>query len=301
MRYFFRDIWVVGRYELAESIRSRRALVVLVLFLAGGVLTCNGIVSGIHKAEKEISKTLGLPQTTSAGVLTDELWKHKGFRRIMASLIGDKAVAEELLSVPPMAMIFSWLSFTFAPLLVMLTSSTRISEELGSGSIRFAAIRSSRAAWCLGKYIGQACVLIVVLMLSAVAAWCVFRFRLAGIDSIAMARALIIYAWKVWLYSLSFVGLALGVSQMTHSPNKAMSIGFMMWFVMGILAAVASVRLSQGGTEYWQLLQMVIPMGHQMDMWRMSLAHQVQAAFFLITLGLTYMFAGYFWFGRKDI
>ena len=46
---------------------------------------------------------------------------------------------------------------------------------------------------------------------------------------------------------------------------------------------------------------MMVPMGHSIDMWRMGLAHQVQAGFFLVALGLVYMFIGYLKFARKDI
>lgn len=292
---------MVGRYELADAVRSRRAIVVLVLFLTGGMLACNGVVTVIHKAEVQISEVLGLPAASSAGVVTDALWEYQGFRRLMIQLIGDRSVALELLSVPPMAMVFSWMLFTFAPILVMLTSSTRISEEIESGSVRFVVLRTSRAAWVAGKFIGQSLLLILALLLAAVGAWCVFRYRLADIDSLTMGRAMIIYVWKVWIYSLSFVGLALGISQLTHSSNKAMSFGFLAWFVLTVLFAVAGMRLEHGGTQAWQLVTMLVPMGHCLDMWRMDFAHQLQAAFFLMSLGLSYLLVGYIWFSRKDV
>jgi ABC-type transport system involved in multi-copper enzyme maturation permease subunit len=301
LRSFFRDTWIVGRYELADAVRSRRALVVLILFLAAGILICNGVVSFIFKAEAQISETLGLPASTSAGVVTDALWEYKGFKRLMIELVGDRAVALELLAVPPMVMIFSWLTFTLAPILVMITSSTRISEELGCGSIRFVALRTSRAAWVLGIFMGQALLLILALLLSAIGAWCVFRFRLADIDSMAMGRGMIVYAWKVWVYSLSFIGLALGISQTTHSANKAMSFGCLAWFGFWVLYGIASFRLDNGGTKAWQLVEILTPMGHCLDMWRSDFAHQVQATFFLASLGLVYLFSGYFWFARKDV
>ncbi|OVE75678.1 hypothetical protein BVX97_03845 [bacterium E08(2017)] len=301
MRQFLRDMWVVGRNELAESVRSRRALVVLILYLAGSVLTCNIIVSVIHKAENSISKALQLPPSTSAGVVTDALWEHRPFRHAMVEVIGDRRVAMELFEVPPMAMIFSALAFFFTPMLVMLTSSTRISEELSTGSIRFVAVRTSRAAWCLGKYIGQALVLVVVLQLAAIGAWCVFRLRLADLDSLAMAQAMAVYAWKVWLYSLAYIGLALGVSQMTKSPNKAMSVGFLIWFVMAIVQSIASWQLKDDGSSLWMFADMLTPMGHSLDMWRLDTAHQLQGAFFLLALGFSYFFGGYLFFARKDI
>lgn len=302
MKHFLRDIWVIGRYELSEAVRSRRAVVLLVLFVAGGMLACNSVVSSIHKAESEIAEALGLPTSSSAGIVTDALWKHKVFRRIMSRVIGDRQVAMELLSVPPMAMVFAFLAFTFTPLLVMLTTSSRISEEIGTGSVRYVAVRTSRLAWIFGKFLGQSFMLIVALMLSAAGAWCIFRFRLADMDILAMSQAMVVYAWKVWLYSLAFVGLAIGVSQVTRSANKAMCLGYLIWFGLTVLSIMGHTRINHGAAgQAWQLVLMLIPMGHRMDMWRLDIAHQVQGAFFLISLGMMYMMAGYAFLSRKDI
>lgn len=300
MRYLH-DIWIVARYELAEAVRSRRAVVLLVLFIAGGMLMCNAVVSGIYKMETQLSETLGLPASASAGVVTDALWKHKEFRRMITHFFDDESVAEELLSVPPMAMVFSWLAFIFTPVLVVLVTSGRISEEIGSGSVRFALLRTPRSAWCLGKYFGQSFMLIVALMLGAIGAWCIFRFRLTGIDNLAMARAMIIYAWKVWLYSLSFVGLSLGISQVTCSPVKAMAAAFIAWIALSVLSVMARHYIGDGINELWQLVLLLTPQGHRTDMWRLDMAHQVQAAFYLVTLGFVYLFAGFAFFSRNDI
>lgn len=301
MKRFFHDIFVVARYELADAVRSRRVAAFLVLYLAGAMLICNGFISVLHTLEDQIAQTLVLPKSASVGAATDALWKSRQFREMITHLVGDRQVALELLSIPPIALIYGWMAFTFTPLLVMLAASGRISEEISSGSARFTLVRTTRSAWCVGKFFGQAMEVILALTLSAVGAWCIARFRLAGADHAQTIQAMIIYAWKVWLYSLPFVGLALGISQTTRSPHLAMTVGFIAWVVVSVLFLIARHYVGDGVRQIWQLVLFIIPRGHQMDLWRLDPAHLFHGAVWLVTLSFSYLFAGHALFSRKDL
>jgi ABC-type transport system involved in multi-copper enzyme maturation permease subunit len=301
MKRTLRDILLVARHELADSITSRRVAVVLILYVAGAMLACNGFISALNKIEVELTQTLGLATANTAGAVTDALWKSAAFRRMITHLVGDKSVALELLSVPPIALIYGWLAFTFTPILVMLSSSTRISEEVGSGSARFILVRIPRATFCLGKFVGQALEIILALTLSVAGAWCIARFRLPGMDDATVIRVMILYAWKAWLYSLAYVGLALGISQTTRSSNLAMGLGFAAWALTGILAGLANVYEGPGIQRIWQALTMLVPIGHRLDLWRSDPAHVIPAAVFLLSLSMVYLFLGHICFGRRDL
>ena len=298
---FLRDILIVARHELGDAVRSRRAVIVLILYVAGAVLVCNSIVSGIHRAEEEISRTLGLPASATPGTVVDNLWKSRGFRHMMRGMIGDPELAEQLTSVHPMAALYGLLAFMFTPVFVILIASPRIAEELDSGSIRFALMRTSCAPWCLGKYAGQALMVLVALTLSSATTWCLLRFRLAGMDDLSVAQGMIIYSWKAWLYSLSYLGLALGISQVTRSANKAMALGFFAWVVFAVLGIMSGHWAGDGWAPVWQGIHMVVPLGHRLDLWRTDIAHQLPAAASLIALGLLYMAAGHAVLSRRDL
>ena len=179
MSTFFRHVWVVLRYELADTIRSRRVVILLLLYLAGAMLTCNGFITAMHKLETQLADTLALPAASSAGVVTDTLWRSKTFRRMVISLVGNKEIALEILSVPPIAVIYGWLAFMFTPVLVTLSAAGRIAEEVSSGSVRYVLTRTSRPAWCIGKFMGQACEVLLALVLSAIGTWSLARFHMA--------------------------------------------------------------------------------------------------------------------------
>ena len=151
MREFLRQIWVVLRYELADSVRSRRVLILLLLYLAGAMLACNGFISAIQKVEGQLSEALALPGSTTPGAVADALWRSKAFRRIVISLVGHKEIALEVLSLPPIAVIYGWLAFTFTPVLVVLstwTSNFEPGREPGTSSATEPCLSMRYWAYC---------------------------------------------------------------------------------------------------------------------------------------------------------
>ena len=151
-----RNVLIVARNELAEGLRSRRVVAVLVLYLAGAMVAMHGFISALIKMEEQLTKMLGISPGAAPGAVVDALWRSAQFREMVKALVRDKDVAMGLFAVPPIAVVFGWLVFAFTPVLVMLTTSSRIAEEIGSGSARFVFLRTPRATWCLGKFVGQA-------------------------------------------------------------------------------------------------------------------------------------------------
>lgn len=298
---FFRSVLIVARHELAEGIRTRRAVVVLILYLAGSVTATNGFISALNRIEEQVAEMLALAPGASTGAVADALWESRQFQRMITALVRDRDVARALFAVPPIALMYAWLAFTFTPILVMLTTSSRIASEIGTGSVRLVFLRTQRLAWAFGKFLGQSLVVIVALMLSVAGAWITARLRMDGLDGGAAAVGMIAYAGKAWIFSLSFVGLALGVSQTTRHPNLATVIGFVAWIAMRVLAWVAGRFEGDGVRELWHVARMITPHGHWVDLWRPDAAHVISATLFLSALGLVYLVIGHCILSRKDL
>lgn len=296
-----RSALTVAGHELADSVRSRRALVLLILYFLGALAATLLFVKVLHEVENRVESALGVTKSNRAGGATSSLWKNELFRDALVNLTGDKKLALELLSLPPLGVFYGWLSFAFAPLMVVLLSATRIADEVWSGSVRFVLFRTSRLAWCMGKFIGQACLLLAALLVSAAAAWFVGWVRLAAFDPGANAWAITFFAVKAWVYALAFLGLALGVSQMVTSPNMAAALSFVALVVMGIVGAVADHLAGGGWRRVWELVHLLTPGGHQMDLWRLDMAHSLPAAVFLLALAIAYMLIGHARFSRRDL
>lgn len=297
----WQTFWIVTRNELADSARSRRVWVVLLLYLAGGMAGTALFISFLHSIEGQLVQSLGLGEPTSAGTLTATLWKSSVFREMLTRLTGDKRLAESLLDVPPLALYYGWLSFAFTPALVVLTASPRIAEEIATGSVRYVLFRAGRVPWSLGKTAGQALQILGALLLSAIGAWLVGWLRMKSFEPGATAGYMIGYALKAWVYALPYLGLALGVSQMCSTVNTAQAFGFLALVTVAVLGRVATWQAGDGWRRLWDVLQALTPGGHRSAMWWNDAERLLPAMVFLGALGALYWAAGFARFARRDL
>ena len=125
----FRSTMTVAGHELADSIRSRRAIVLLILYLAGSIVGTLIFVKVLHEVETQVVKAMSLDPTKNPGGVTTTLWESSAFREIVVHLVGDREIAMEFLRIPPIALYYGWLSFAFAPLLVIMTAAPRVGRR----------------------------------------------------------------------------------------------------------------------------------------------------------------------------
>ena len=296
-----RTVMTVAANELSDSIRSRRVLVMILLYLAGSVTATLIFLYALHGIEHQLVETLGLTATAKTGGVTATLWKSASFRSMLTGLIGDATLAERLLTIPPLGLFYAWISFTFAPTLVILTSATRVSEEISSGSIRYVTFRASRLQWLLGKFAGQAVQLLAALLLSALGAWLTGLFRMQSFEPLATALAMLVFSVKAWIYALTFLGLATAISQLCAAPNLALAMGFLALIALAILSGVSEHLAGDGWSRLWDIVNVLTPQAHRLDLWWNSWSRVVPAVIFLLALSMGYLFAGYARFSRRDL
>lgn len=296
-----RTLWAIARHELTDSVRSRRVIVLILLYVAGSMAATLLFITVLQKIEHQLAESLGVQAAAGTGTVTATLWKSPAFRHMLTELTGNRELAETLLDIPPLGLFFGWLSFAFTPALVMLTSTSRIAEELWSGSARFVLFRSSRLQWCLGKFAGQAIQILGALLLSAVGAWLVGLLRMKSFEPAATAWAMTLFAGRAWVYSLAFLGLALAVSQWCAAPNLALALGFLAMIALAVVAGVAEHFAGEGWRRAWDVVLALTPGGHKTDLWWGDAAHLLPACVFLVCLALAYFAAGYARFSRRDV
>ena len=296
-----RSIAIIAGNELADSARSRRAIVMMLLYMIGamaGTALFIGILNGI---EREMTRSLGITASDNSGGVTATLWKSEAFRKTVTHLVGNTALAESLLAVPPLALFYGWLTFAFGPVLVMLTSSTRIAEEIASGSVRFVMFRVGRWQWCVGKFIGQALQVLLAFLLSAVAAWVVGMFRMHSFEPWSTAAYMLVFAVKAWVYAMPFLGLALAISQFCAIPNLALAFGVISLVGVSITSRLCSWLDGDGWRHIWGVVNLFMPGSHRENLWWNDVSHLVPGVAFLLGLAALYMMIGYARFARRDL
>jgi ABC-type transport system involved in multi-copper enzyme maturation permease subunit len=178
---------------------------------------------------------------------------------------GSDAKADYYARVPPIVVFFGWASFVFTPWLVLFTSSDTIATEVASRSIRFAALRTGRLEFALGKLVGQVAVVVGVTGLMAVAFYVVAWARLSGFELGATALGLLSYWPRVIVYLLPFVAWALCASMITSSANVARLVALGGGVLLAILGGLAGSERLRAGPVSEALLDVagyLTPFGH---------------------------------------
>lgn len=298
---FWRQTFLVLRNELADALRSRRAVVVLLLYVAAGVLTTNGFIGVLQKIEGELSEVLQLEPSAHAGTVTSAMWKSERFRRMVAQAAGDKSLVDDLMGTPPVVLIYGGLAFFYTPILAILISAPRIAEELSSGAARYALLRTSRLSWSTGKFLGQVALTGVALLLGGLGAWAVAYIRMAASEGPEVATGMLLAAGRAWVYSTAYVGLAIGISHWTRAPGRATALGLIALLVLGVLGWASDHYYGAGLRQLWHLGSVFTPQAHRLDLWRWDPAHLVPAVIHLLALGWVFLLGGYAWFRRRDL
>lgn len=295
-----RDAWIVARFDLAESLRSRKAVVLLVLYVAGAVVGTWIFGELLLTVERQLADGLGVARSDTPGAMTRAMMETDEVFRVLADLIDDADLARSLLTEPPLALFYHWFALTFAPTVVALTSSDAIAAEVASGSVRFALARTGRGAWAVGKLLGQTLLAAVGLALGAAGAWAVGWWRLASFDGAATAIALGRYVASAFPFAFAWVGVMLGVSQLTRSVPGARALGLLALVALGAGNAwMASDHAADLVPGLFDALRQVLPGAHLMDLWRPAPVAGA-AAGVLVAIGCSAFALGHLRFARRD-
>ena len=295
-----RDAWVVALFDLAESLRSRKVLIFLALYVVGAIAATTIFTEILQSIETELAEQLLVARTDRPGNLTTAVMESPELRRVLSKLIGDRELVGQLVSIPPIALLYGWVAMAFGPIFVVLTSSDTVSTELATGSARFALVRTHRSSWALGKLLGQATLLGVGVGLGGIAAWVTGYLRMGSFPAVETATWTIRYAASAFVYAFAYLGLALGVSQLTRSVPW--SRGLALVALIGVVVASALLRHD----EYRELspvlfdsLALLFPSTHKLDLWRTG-TDVLPAAIMLFALGTVYFTLGHLRFIRRD-
>ena len=297
---WLRDLWVVASFDLAESLRSRKIAVFIVLYVVGAIAATLIFTELLQTIEEELAEQLLVARTSMPGSMTDAVMERPELRRVLSKLVGDRELALTLLSIPPVALLFGWVTITFAPIFVVFTSSDSMSTELASGSVRFSLVRTERSAWAFGKLLSHTLLLLLSVALAGVATWITAYFRLSVFDGSQTARWIVRYMLTASCFAFAHLGMVLGASQLTRSVPWSRALG-----LAAVIASFGVERfLRSDFMQRWPVvadsLRQVFPPAHRLDLWRPSALDVGATMVLLSVLGLTFFILGYIRFARRD-
>jgi hypothetical protein len=110
------DAWRIAAFDFAQAARTKKALVLLILYLVGALGATALFIKAVKAIEDALADTLMVAKTAKAGTMTTTLFQSEQFQRMVGGLVGDKSLAQSLFEVPPLALFYGALGLSFVSL-----------------------------------------------------------------------------------------------------------------------------------------------------------------------------------------
>ena len=285
--------------ELHGALRSRRALVVMLLFavVAGAVMY--GTISAFAAMEREVLTALGLPVSDNPCSVTMTLWKSKPFMRVIGHLVGNELVFADLTGQHPVVLAYAvGVIFQLVPLLTLLVAAPRVAEDLRGGTARYLLVRVTRTEWSLGKFFGEALMLGVAMLVGAFSAWAVVAVRLPDGSGLPLGPGIFAWSVRAWAYALGWLGLFMGISHVARSGGKATALCILA--LVGTVIRTPLLDRFADSVPALAQLDVLVPQSAKMLLWRRTPSAVLQGVVQLAALSFLWLSLGAAVFRRRD-
>ncbi|MBK7585917.1 MAG: ABC transporter permease subunit [Myxococcales bacterium] len=289
------SIRLVASFDLLESLKSRKAVVLLSLYMVGA-LGASGIFIRLLGIVRE-----RLAEEVGQAIDTKMLMENPGMARLLGSLTGDAEVGRAVASIPPIAIFYGWLAMNFVPLLVLFTSADAISGDVASGAVRYSLFRTDRLSWAIGKLIGQTCLMALGVLVGALACWATGMIWLDGMPPVDSAVWLLRISGRAIIYSFAYLGMVMCASQLTRTNARAGGLALLLTFVSSLAGSIFQADLVvEQAPGLFRVLSKLVPAGHHLALWHPGLVQSGSAMFGLISIGLAFFALGFWRFSTRD-
>jgi ABC-type transport system involved in multi-copper enzyme maturation permease subunit len=227
------EVWLIVLRELRKNMRSVKGLVMLALSILGAMASV--MRQPWFEAILKHAEGMGAEVYHDAKV------------QVLAAMYRDEKVGERLADAPVRLVAFFFVAIWLTPLLVGVVGFDGISSDLQHRSVRYWTIRTRRASYYVGKFLGLWAAVAAMTLAMHFIVWTVMVARADASASQTMSWGI-----QFWLTSLPVTGawcaVATFVGSLFKTPIMALlmtsAVFFLMFFVGFVVAnahTVASV------------------------------------------------------------
>jgi ABC-type transport system involved in multi-copper enzyme maturation permease subunit len=317
-----RDTYLVAGFELREMLRSRRAFLVVALYLLMAAFATFNFVRLLNVTENLTQpppwrRDRGIVQPTARAQVAQApvartpagagpsqgafFSRYSPFRGILSGQVTDTTTLDFLVAKPLIALFFVLVCLFAVPILIMITASESIAQELQTRGVRFTALRTGRVEFVVGKALGQGLLMAVVVLLSAGMCLAMGAWKLADFEWGPALTAMLIFWPRIVVFCVPFVGLAALCSMNCSSTLSARAFALIglgaLWSVHGLTSYYSDTSLA----GFFNALDTLEPFAYQSDMWTATYATVGPAMAALIGLAVLYVGIGLIFYTRRDL
>jgi len=296
----FRSAAIVTGFDLMDSLRSRRAIVLLALYVAGAAAS-SWVFAVSLKVFADAGRTAVMEQFgTAPDNILEMIRESDEFHRVITRMVKDPDLATELVSAHPLGLFYGAMGMVFLPVLVLLTSCTAVSAEVACGSSRFALFRTDRLSWAAGKLLGQSLLLGVGVVGGAAATFAVGLATLGIAEPWSLALWLGMMSGRAWAVGFAYLGIFTGISQMTRSVPWTRALCFLTLMALGVGRLIVASDWFGRIIPFHGTLVKVFPAAHKGALWHPDLTVRLPAVAALLVIGLVGFLVGHLIFVGRD-
>jgi hypothetical protein len=257
------------RHDLEVGLRTRRFLMLAVLFMGAAALVGGAGILVLNAIEAQVIEAMGLPTGPDGQLLPEvreQIVAEVGDR--VSDQLGDRAPA---LTSSVVALVGFWCMRAALPFFVLLAFSDIISGDLRRRSLCYDTLRTSRTAWLTARFASQT---LLALGLVALTFGALFVAGSLALQSWPLTDALAAWASasvRLVPYLVLCMTLVTLVSCTTSSATVSLvrTFGFgLLWFVgLFIVDAVAEAKVEGAAATVMHHLDVLNPAVHASRLW----------------------------------
>ena len=288
--------------DIGTSLRSRRAIVMILLFAAVSALIAYALVSAFAAIEREVVAALGLPAADNPCAVSATLWKSKPFMRFASGVAGGNLVFADIIGRHPLVLAYAFFMFSTVAVLTLLVSAPKIADEIRSGAARYWLIRTTRGEWSIGKFVGEALLVAVSLSVGSLSAWGVVAFRLPGATGAVLLPDFLDWTARAAVYAFAWLGLFIGISHVARSGGKAVAFSILAMIALSVWPiTLGNIAEACPYLSFVKGLDVLAPHSAMSLMWRRTPAALLRGVVHLSAISFLYVGIGAALFRRRDV
>ncbi|MCP4868436.1 MAG: hypothetical protein GY898_06935 [Proteobacteria bacterium] len=294
-----RDVALVARWWLARSVRTRSAgalVLIYTLLLAGGAWM---FTKFIHSMELTLANTLRVPPTKKPGAMLDTLKERGELKELLQGMIEDPAAVEWAIQLPVLSTFTFWMGLGAVPFLACAAGAEAISPDIRDRSLRYELVRTGRLELVAGRFLGQAFLVGLGLAFGCAGVWIVAMTGMVDQPPAEQATSLMLFAPRLWVWSLPWLGLGIACSQLSGTVNftRTLALG-------GTVGVMIVFGITQWlSDDYWPILGdlvlPILPHSYSLGLWGPGFGWAGEALI-LAAMGLVWALVTYPLFARRN-
>ncbi len=215
----FHRIWCLAKFELVRMFLTKRGAMAIAAFATAWFLILYYVIS------------------TANDLVSSDTFV------TIAYQVFSGATMREILSWPVPELAVFWVVAVYSfPIFALIATSDQTCADRSRGTLRFIALRATRAEILFGRFMGQVLILAVLIACTLTATLLMASFRDASLFFVGLIKAMDIFK-SILIAVMPFVALMAFFNSFLRSARLAIIVSFLFFVIIPLIIAFIEYKL----------------------------------------------------------